>query len=68
MESVNVPKRVNLPYQPLNMLRRSTEADMIDMNKDTRKSHFQFGNAETDYVSHAEGTLVQHPITSENMI
>jgi hypothetical protein len=42
-------------------------SQMNELRKDLRTSHFHMGNNATSYVSHAGGTMVEHPITTDQI-
>jgi hypothetical protein len=40
----------------------------MDIKKEVRKTHFILGNNQPTYVSHSGGTLVEFPITKEQVL
>lgn len=41
---------------------------VYDMKTEVQKTHFNLGNNKLDYVSYAGGTMIEHPISKEDVI
>ena len=40
--------------------------NLDELKKDIRKTHFNLGGDQINYVSHAGNTMIEHPITVED--
>lgn len=45
-----------------------TVDNTLDIKTEVHKTHFNLGTSKLDYVSYAGGTMVEHPITTEQVI
>mmetsp|Transcript_7755 Transcript_7755/g.13011 ORF Transcript_7755/g.13011 Transcript_7755/m.13011 type:complete len:176 (-) Transcript_7755:777-1304(-) len=67
MEAIN--NHPHQSYQPLFIPKQiGGDKEAFDIKKDTRKTHFQLGNSQPNYLSHAGNTLVEHLITKESVM
>ena len=44
-----------------------TPEPTLDMKAEVQKTHFNLGTSKLDYVSYAGGTMIEHPITKEEV-
>lgn len=47
---------------------QQTDTHSIDLKAEVRKTHFQLGSTSPNYVSHTVGTLIEHPISKEQVL
>lgn len=45
-----------------------TAENTLDIKTEVQKTHFNLGSSKLDYVSYAGGTMIEHPITKEQVI
>ena len=49
-------------------MRNSMPENLKEMKREIQKTHFSLGTNETDYVTNTGHTLVEHPITKEDVL